>query len=200
MPKIVRELNRLGVAFRLRIAGKGKHQSIIEQKMRAEIERGQVEFMGALPPNEVPMFLAETDVFIFTSHFEGCPNALLEAAMAGCVPVSWCIEGITDFIIEDEKSGFICPMGEIEFFARRIARLDNDRARLQEMSKTVVQVARKRFTHERAAKAYANLFKKVMSESPPEWKPKPWEDFHPDLNFKHSWKEIIPVKIRNWLN
>ena len=48
----------------------------------------QVEFVGAIPPKEVPSFLAETDVFVFTSHFEGCPNALPEAIMVGCVPVS----------------------------------------------------------------------------------------------------------------
>lgn len=199
LPKIVRELNRLGVGFRLRIAGKGRHQSVIEQEMRTEIKRGQVDFIGAIPPSQVPRFLAETDIFLFTSHFEGCPNALLEAIMAGCVPVSWRIEGITDFIIEDEKTGFICPMGESETFARRIALLDGNRTQLQAMSKAVEQAGRARFTHQRAAASYAKLFNEVMSEAPPQWVPKPWKEFRSDPNFEHSWRELLPISVRNWL-
>ncbi len=199
LPKIVRELNRLDVKFQLRIAGKGRHQSALEQELHTEIAQGQVELIGAIIPNEVPEFLSETDLFLFTSHFEGCPNALLEAIMAGCVPVSWLIDGITDFIIEDEKSGFICPMGNIEFFARRIEQLDHDRTALQAMSKAAAQVGRERFTNERAARAYADLFKEVMAESPPSWAPKPWGKFQSDPNFEHSWTELLPVNMRDWL-
>ncbi|VAX11782.1 GLYCOSYL TRANSFERASE [hydrothermal vent metagenome] len=199
LPEIVQELNRLGVQFKLRIAGKGKHQTQLELNLKTEIEKKQVELVGALTPDSVPAFLSETDLFLFTSHFEGCPNALLEAIMAGCVPVSWLIDGITDFIIEDDKSGFICPMEDVKFFARRIKELDKDREKLQAMSEATAQVGRARFTHECAAMAYASLFKEVMVELPPLWVPKPWKEFRQDPNFEHSWTELLPANIKNWL-
>jgi len=199
LPKIVRELNRLGVTFRLRIAGKGKHRSVIERQMRAEIEQGQVEFLGAIPPKQVPSFLSETDVFVFTSHFEGCPNALLEAIMAGCVPVSWRIEGITDFIVEDGKTGFLSPIGDCRSLAKKVGRLAGDRELLQMMGAEAAGTARERFSNQRAATAYAKLIKEVISEPPPPWIPKPWSQFITDLNFKHTWTEWLPISFRNWL-
>jgi len=196
IPKIVQELNRLEVPFQLRIAGKGKHRSVIEKEMCSEVECGQVVFLGAISHREVPSFLAETDVFMFTSHFEGCPNALLEAMMAGCVPVSWLIDGITDYIIDDGKTGCICPMGESKSFAGDIAALGNDREKLRSMSLAAGQSARARFSTRYAANAYADVFREVMSAPLPPWMPIPWSKFKPDVNFEHSWREMIPEGIR----
>jgi len=197
IPEIVRELNRLNVPFRLRIAGKGKHRSVIEKEMHAEIECGQVEFIGAITYRDVPAFLAETDVFVFTSHFEGCPNALLESMMAGCVPVSWLIDGITDYIIDDGKTGKICPMGNCKSFAESIAVLECDRGNLQTMSRNASEVARARFSTQHAASAYAEVFKEVMAASSPDWTPVPWSEFKSDPNFEHPWQEFIPESLRS---
>jgi len=199
LPKIVRELNRLKVNFRLRIAGKGKHRSAIERELKDETACGQVEFLGAIRPERVPVFLAETDVFVFTSHFEGCPNALLEALMAGCVPVSWLIEGITDFIVDDAASGFIHPIGGYEAFARSVALLGEDRGRLNLMSCAASKAGRDRFTHQRAGDAYAKLFNDVMTAAPPKWEPVPWRDFRGDPNFQHSWSGRLPGRLRSGL-
>lgn len=191
LPKIVRELNTKGVSFKLRIAGKGKHRQDLEKELSEEIKWGQVELLGALPPKDVPRFLAETDMFIFPSHVEGCPNALLEAMMAGCVPLSWLIKGITDFIIEDGKTGFICPSGGYACFTMHIEALASDRSKLQMMSAQISSSARERFTSQQAAAAYADLIKEVMDQPPPAWTPKPWDQFKADPNFEHSWKEIF---------
>ncbi len=199
LPEIVGELNRLKVPFKLRIAGKGKHRSVLEQAMKDEIQNGQVELLGAIAPIDIPAFFTETDLFLFTSHFEGCPNALLEALMAGSVPISWLIEGITDFIIDEGTNGILCPMGETTTFARKIAELSTDRDRLQAMSLAAAGTARKRFSNRRAAVAYAQLFQEVMGKYPPPWIPVAWSDFTRDPNFEHSWREFIPKQMRTAL-
>lgn len=167
--------------------------------MAEEISRGQVEFLGAITPEHVPQFLADTDIFVFTSHFEGCPNALLEAIMAGCVPVSWMIEGITDFILDEGETGFICPMGDCEAFAQAIATLIKDRERLQLMSRAAAETGRERFTHQRAASAYGELFKEVMAAAPPRWNPLPWSEFQGNPEFQHSWRDWVPGNIKQWI-
>jgi len=207
LPKIVRELNQRGVPFELKIAGKGNHQKILEREMAAEIACGQVEILGPLTPDKIPHFLAKTDVFLFTSHIEGCPNALLEALMGGCVPVSWLIEGITDFIINHGKAGFVCPVGDYACFARKIEALAADRSKLQVMSAQASRYAREHFNNEKAASAYAALIKDVMEQAPPPWNPRPWDQFTGDPNFEHSvtdwlremtWVQWITHKLRNW--
>ena len=82
LPGVVAELEARGIPFRLRIAGKGVDRERMEEAMADSIAAGRVEFLGALTPDDIPGFLGETDIYLFTSHFEGCPNALLEAMMA----------------------------------------------------------------------------------------------------------------------
>jgi glycosyltransferase involved in cell wall biosynthesis len=187
LPEIVRELNVRAVPFDLRIAGKGKHRKILESQMSREMRTGQVEYVGAITPDKVPQFLTGIDVIIFTSHFEGFPNALLEAMMAGCVPVSWLIEGITDFIIEEGKTGFICQTGDYACFSKHVETLAGDRIILQIMSEQTSHTARERFTDQKAASAYAALIKEVMDQPPPPWTPKPWSKFSGDPNFEQHW-------------
>lgn len=209
LPKFVRELNARQVPFKLRIAGKGKHRQMLEKEMSIWIESGQVEFLGALSPSSVPGFLAGIDIFLFPSHFEGFPNALLEAMLAGCVPVSWLIEGITNYMLADGETGFICPSGDYACFAQRIEHLAADRDLLQRMSRQGSQSARERFANYKTAAAYAGLIRDVMSQPPPAWKPKPWDEFSIDPNFEHHWPEWlrgttleqwIRHKIRGWAN
>ncbi len=187
--RIVRELNTRNVPFRLRIAGKGRHRSFLERAMEREISAGQVKFLGAISPNEVPRFLAETDIFLFTSHFEGCPNTLLEAMMAGCVPVAWLIEGITDFIITQNEDGFICPTGDYHCVVRYIEILNENRELLRDMGRAAARAARTRFTSEVAAARYAQLFREVMAAPPPSWTPRSWSAFRVDPNFDNGWRD-----------
>jgi glycosyltransferase involved in cell wall biosynthesis len=201
LPDIARELNARGVSFTLRIAGKGKHRQALEKMLCHQIDTRQVQFLGALIPDEVPDFLAETDVFLFPSHFEGFPNALLEALMAGCVPVCWLIEGITDFILDDGKTGFLCPTGDHSQFADHIEALALDRGCLQRTSGQVARVARERFSNRTAAAAYAALIKDVMGRPPLPYTPKPWDQFTGDPNFEHHWTDWLrDVPLVEWLN
>lgn len=199
LPDIVAALDARGVSYRLRIAGKGKHGSALRAALATSVNAGSVEFLGAIGPSKIPEFLAESDVFVFTSSFEGMPNALLEAMMAGVVPVCFNIPGITDFMIEHDNTGMLCMQGDVEGFADLIGVLDMDRGKLAMMHKAVAAEARKRFTTEIAAKRYELLFREVMAEAPPPWTPRRWSDFEPDPNFPQTWRRFIPPALKDKL-
>jgi glycosyltransferase involved in cell wall biosynthesis len=199
LPAIADALTARSVPFRLRIAGKGVDRARMEEAMASHLAAGRVEFMGALTPEEIPQFLGETDVYLFTSHFEGCPNALLEAMMAGCVPVCGLIAGITDFLVETGRTGFIKELGDAEGFAAAIASLHEDRTKLAALSRTVGAEARARYTDEVAADAYAALIRDVMAEPAPDWTPRPWSAFKPDPNFPGYWRHRIPARLKTFL-
>ena len=217
LPEIIRELDKLDIPFSLRIAGKGRHEAILRAEIAKVVGSKQLEvgsrkhlspnsrpstsdsgiqFLGAIPPPEIPDFLAETDIFLFPSQFEGCPNALLEAMMAGCLPIAWKLEGITDFIIEDGVSGAIVALGDCAQFAARIAEFATNHKRLKLLQHTAAQQTRERFRTEIAAKRYAEVIHSAMARPAPEWQPKPWSEFAGDPNFEHSWRDWIPQKLK----
>ena len=196
LPPILESLQTKGPPFQMKIAGKGVHETTLRKELGPLIENGTVVFCGALTLSEIPEFLGQIDVLLFPSQFEGCPNALLEAMMAGSVPVAWKLEGITDFILQDGKTGFVVPFKDINAFAQRIEQLHHDRQLLQVMSTAVAKDARERFSHTRMAEDYAKLFHSVMEKPPPPWTPRPWSEFRVDPAFKQSWRRFIPEPVK----
>ncbi|WP_138466102.1 glycosyltransferase [Poseidonocella sp. HB161398] len=200
LPPVLERLDAAGIAYRLSIAGKGKHEPELRSAMAAHIEDGRVRFTGTLTPDEIPGFLEGVDCFLFPSHFEGCPNALLEAMMAGAVPVSWCLPGITDFLLKDGETGLLSPVGDVDGFAASIVALAGDRARTAQMSRAVAASARAEFSVEACRAAYVALFGEVMADAPPAWTPRPWSRFETDPLFRpRPLARLIPARQRRML-
>jgi len=116
--------------------------------------------------------------------------------MAGCVSIAWEIEGITDFIIEEGRTGFVCPMGDCTAFSERIAELAKDRKHLRQMSETAALDARERFSQSRLVADYARLINEVMEEPNLPGTPRSWNEFHVAAEFKGSWREAIPMPLK----
>ena len=201
LPNLVKNLNLHEVPFHLSIAGKGADREKLEKALEPWIQLGQISFLGALTTIEVPDFLAKTDVYIFPSHFEGCPNALLEAMMAGCVAMSWTIKGITDYVLNEGKTGFLHAVGDCEHMAKNIKILNENRKLLGKISKQAAEEARLRFTPEFTAGAYNKVLKEVMKQPILDISPLSWNQFKPDVNFKQKGDPWLPrglkKKIKN---
>lgn len=196
VPDILLRIDRLGVEYRMRIAGKGALEKRLKRDLQKNSLSDRVDFLGNLTPQQVPGFLADVDVLLFTSQSEGCPNALLEAMMAGCVPVTSHLAGITDYIIKEGRTGFLCPVGECETFAERVCEVAQNRRRLSRMSLAVARDARERFSQARMALDYASLFKKIMAEPVPKWAPRPWSRFQVTPHTKKTWRKYIPYTMK----
>ena len=67
-----------------------------------------------LPGNEKNIFekIADADLFVLSSNYEGMPNALIEAMCLGLPVISTDVSGAGDFI-EDEKNGLIVEINNI---------------------------------------------------------------------------------------
>jgi glycosyltransferase involved in cell wall biosynthesis len=197
LPSIAGELDRLQIPFRLTIAGHGVHQNALERRLAKCIDRGDVELSGPLDRNDVPEFLSNVDVLVFPSQFEGCPNVLLEAMAAGCVPVATRLPGITDWIVDDCGSGFLVPVGDSRSFADRIRRLHEDRKMVRSMSSRSHAVTESRFSLEGMIAGYLEIFRSLQKVSPSEMKARPWSEFQLDREFQTpGWKRLVPVPLR----
>ncbi|MGK0176741.1 MAG: glycosyltransferase involved in cell wall biosynthesis, partial [Lentimonas sp.] len=194
LPEILNRLKEKNVDFSLSIAGKGVHETVLKRRLASFIESGEVRFFGTLGPDQIADFFANIDVYIFPSHFEGSPNALIEALMSGCVPVAWQIDGIIDFIIDDEVNGMLATTGDSVALAAKIAGLASNRERLKAMSRQAAQTARNRFSLTRVANDYAKLVCEVMNEPAIPYQVKAWEHFQIDPAFYQPlWRRVIPA-------
>lgn len=77
----VAELGAMGISVKLTIVGEGSERARLEALARSMRLTMQVDFVGAVA--DPSALLAQSDVFILPSIYEGLPNALLEATMAG---------------------------------------------------------------------------------------------------------------------
>ncbi len=86
--------------------------------------------------------LANADVMVLPSHYEGLPLSVLEAQRCGVVVVATDV-GAMDEAIEHGKTGFILPEAGCEdSFFRMITELDRDRALLAQVSRNSASMAR----------------------------------------------------------
>jgi len=197
LPRILAKLEEAGIQWRLHIAGKGVHEARLRKRLAGFSDRSKVEFLGALAPQQVPAFLAETDVLLFPSQFEGSPNVLIEAMMAGCVPAAWNIPGLIDFVVEDGRTGVLAEPGDAAALAAGVGRLLEVPGRLKAVSLDAAREARRRFSRQRMAADYRILFAEVVSEPPLSWDPLPWSAFRIDPAFRQpAWKAWIPQALQ----
>ncbi len=77
--------------------------------------------------------IADADIFVMTSDFEGLSNALLEAMMLGLPCISTNYPG-ADEVINDGVNGLLVPMGNEEEFAKAIKRILTDNELREKLS------------------------------------------------------------------
>lgn len=93
-----------------------------------------VRFMGVIPYDAIPSYLAACDVFVLPSWSEGFPRVLLEATFVAKPIVVTDVNGAGD-IVTDGESGYIVPLDDSEKLAEKIAGLLGNPEKAQEMGR-----------------------------------------------------------------
>jgi glycosyltransferase involved in cell wall biosynthesis len=110
---------------RLLILGQGEDRSLLEGLVARLGIQDRVVFLGF--QKNPYKYLAASDIFVLSSHWEGFPNVILEA-MACNVPVisTRCPYGPEE-IITDGVNGLLIPVGDKDAMAEAIIRLLKDK-------------------------------------------------------------------------
>lgn len=93
----------------LRIVGNGPLRAELEKKVK---DFPQIEFLGALDPQQVHLEMEQCQALIFPSEwYEGMPMTLLEAFSCGTAVIASRL-GAMEAMIQHEENGVLFPLGE----------------------------------------------------------------------------------------
>lgn len=108
------------LSLKLLILGSGPLDQVLKNKVKELKLEDRVLFMGDVPNEQVPQYLALADVFIRPSLTEGLGNAFLEAMAAGVPIIGTRVGGIPDFL-KDGETGFFCEVRNPSSIAQKIS-------------------------------------------------------------------------------
>jgi len=129
--------------FRLRLVGDGPLLEPMKKRAEELNLSDIVEFLGSR--DDVDDLLADSDVFILVTDWEGFPISILEAMRAG-LPVIACDVGGVHEAITDRTNGRLVPRGEIAGLKLAMQELISDKALRLEMGAQARQRFEQLFT------------------------------------------------------
>lgn len=165
MPHILRRQPKA----RLALIGFGPLEEALESEVRSLGLGDCVRFIGKVPHDEMPGYLAAADVFVLPSivspsgDTEGLGVVLLEALAAGTPVVASRVGGIPD-IVKDGETGLLVAEKQPEALAEAILRLLEQPAlgaRLVEEGRRHIE---RHFSWPGVARRFERLFEQVLSE------------------------------------
>lgn len=86
-----------------------------------------VRWLGQLAREQLLEVFRDAHIFVLTSHYEGFPRVLMEAAASGLPIVTTAVSG-SDEAVLDGRTGFVVPVGDAVAFGERLRRLNDDPA------------------------------------------------------------------------
>lgn len=109
----------------LDLAGEGPLEEKVRELVR-ELGLSGVRFLGVIPRGDIGKAYDEADIFVNASSLDNMPVSVLEAFACGTPVVSTAPEGMT-YLVDQERTGLLSPVGEVESLAENILRLLRDR-------------------------------------------------------------------------
>lgn len=199
LPGIARRLDEKSIPFTLTIIGDGPDLESLRSRLIPWIESGVVHCMGAIPVDAVPDIMAQADVLLKTSRFEGFPSSLIEAMAAGVVPVVSHLAGVTDWIVRHGETGLLCPVDNEASFADACAKLYHDSGRRLRMGKAAREDVQLRFGIDDFGKRWAMVFNEAVSNGIQARPVLPWHDFRePNLGGSLGRRLLLQWIPRCW--
>jgi len=141
------------------VAGDGPARPEAEAEVARLGLQGSFFFLG--DRRDVPQLMNAMDVSCLCSHYEGFPNAVIEAMAAGRPVVATNTPG-TDQVITHEDTGLLSPDDDDEALARNLDRVLSDdalRARLIQAGTALVE---RRYTMDRMVEAHMALYRELL--------------------------------------
>lgn len=134
---LLRALSLLDDKYILTIVGAGEQENYLQELAKQLKIMDRVFFVGF--QQNPYAYMKQADLYILTSHYEGFPNAVLEAHACGLPVVAFkCPGGIEEIIIEGENGWFV-ENGNVNELASKIEIYSNIHLEKNQIIDTVMK-------------------------------------------------------------
>jgi len=145
---------------RLVFVGDGPERSGLERRADQKAIGNSVDFLGFR--DDIPQLLEAFDVFVFPSHFEGLPGALLEAMAAGCPIVTTPVDGSAE-LVSNYRDGLHVGVGASDEIAEAITLLLDYPNLADDLATNAQNRAKSSFTIPRMVDEFDSFYSRVLS-------------------------------------
>jgi glycosyltransferase involved in cell wall biosynthesis len=121
----------------------------------------QVSFLG--DRTDVPSFLAQSQIFILSTHYEGLPISILEAMRAGLPIIATSVNGIPEEVVHG-KTGLLVPRQDVQALADALDTLIQSPETRQRMGEAGRQKFLQEFTVERMINETKTIYEQVLEK------------------------------------
>lgn len=119
-------------------AGDGSMRAGLEAEAKELGIAERTRFLGFVNQTGLPPVYRSADLFAMPSEYDPCPVVVCEAMLCGCpVVLSDEVRGRFD-LVNEGRTGFIYPCGNVDAMAKILAAILSDRAKLAELSRAAV--------------------------------------------------------------
>ena len=158
---LIQALSHVENGWMLSIAGTGPEMENLKSLSRQLTFDRKVNFLGMVPPAQVPSLMSDHHVLVLPSYSEGRPNVVLEAMASGLPVIGSDIDGIRELVL-DGRTGYLVPPGNPEALAQKIALLADRPSSCIEMGRRARRwVTREKLTWDETAKSYIDLYRRA---------------------------------------
>jgi len=146
------------------IAGDGEQREYLGNLVKSLGVLDSVRFVGWLPHDELPKYLASSDIYVSTSLSDSTSLSLQEAMACEVVPVVTDLPANREWITDNEN-GFIVPISDIQTLAQKIIYLLRNEEVRRKFGKLGREIIQERAEYEKEmgkmGKVYQEALKKL---------------------------------------
>ena len=106
---------------------------------------------------DIANLLADKDLYVLTSDYEGISIALLEAMSMGLPAIATNVGGVPETVIHNQ-TGILVAKNDANALAEAIQFFANDRAKLEQYSKSTREFFLKEFEESNFINKYDNIY------------------------------------------
>jgi glycosyltransferase involved in cell wall biosynthesis len=152
--------NKIDMVLLLIGDGRLRHETeVLIRELRVE---DRIRLLGTR--GDVASILSASDLFVFSSDWEGLPLSVTEAMAAGLPVVSTDAGGVVD-LVKDGETGYIARRGDEDNLAAAILRAASDLEVARSLGKAAAAAVRDNFDISQAVSGHATLYKKLLKQA-----------------------------------
>lgn len=144
------------------IVGEGAERPRLEEQIQSSGLQHKVHLIGFR--SDLPHLLAEADLFVLSSRWEGMPNVVLQAMAAKLPVIATNVEGISEILVNGQ-SGVVVNPGSINDLRQAIEDLLNHPEKASRYSRNAQAIVTKEFTWENVVQRYHSIYDSLVKTS-----------------------------------